>query len=137
MYNYIIFKHTINGGENMKKISSWNEEYIKSLVPYAKQYIFLKLEDLDTFDDTGNPVMNTDELYESATAAVLTMDELDGIIASDDHDDFYELLWAEFDKQYPNYVEESLKELKDQKIEYKEYRRDPLGYHGMSRSDFI
>jgi hypothetical protein len=121
----------------MKKIVDWNIGYIESLVPKMKQLLEEEFEEFNNFNDEGYPVINESDIFDRLAETVLEQEELDGIIASDDFEDFSELLWIEFNKKVPNYFEDIKSELREQWKDNEEYTRNPLGYVGMSTRDFL
>lgn len=138
MYNDTINRHTKDmEAIVMKKIVEWNVGYIESLVPDVETFLNQEFEGVSDFDEEGNLNINVDDMFDRACESILEYEGMFGIIEGDDFEDFRELLWIAFEKKHPHFFEDAIDEVEEQYREYKEFQRDPLGYHGLSQKDFL
>jgi hypothetical protein len=120
----------------MKRVLAWSSEYVKNVTRRVEENLSSKYQQdpLEYIDEEGNVSIDKDNDIDSAIETVLELDELGGIIATEDFDSLAEGVheWLDF-----NLFEQASDYIKETYNDTVEYNKNPLRYHGMRESDFL
>lgn len=120
------------------KVAAWNDEYVKYLAERLGKFLDEFYEEkMEFVDDEGHIDLKEDLAWDTSLEALLEEEDLGGIIATDDFEELSHAVAIKFQEVHKNYFFQMADYVKEVYDDVVAYRNDPLGYYGMSQSDFL
>lgn len=120
------------------KVAAWNDEYVKYLAERLEKFLDEYYEDkMDFVDDEGHIDLKEDLAWDTSLERLLEDEGLDVIIATDDFEELSHHVASRFHNIHKNFFSQMADAIEEVYQDTVEYNKDPLGYYGMSQSDFL